>query len=350
MEILNSEFKIKLKNNIIFFLAYSLLFIFVYKTFAYIAPFFIGLVIALIINPISQKLKDKFHINKGISTLILSFVGVAIAIAIATMIVMSATKQITIFLNHIDTNYNDINNMIGALINQASDYLENFKEISYLRLDEIIGKYSSNLIEVLKGFLGNIINFASSIPYIVMLIVTLFISTYFIAKDLDKIEDWFYCIFTSNTKLKVRNVKREIRMSILGYIRAYTILIGLTFLVIWGSFSFLGVPYGLVLGIIGGFLDLVPFLGIVVIFVPVIVYNLIIENYFVAISISIVFFSLSLVRQILEPKLVSANIGLNPLSTVIAIFIGVQVKGIIGIIFCLGLVAMHDIFKKVDIL
>ena len=97
-------------------------------------------------------------------------------------------------------------------------------------------------------------------------------------------------------------------------------------------------------------LDLVPFLGIVVIFVPIIVYNLIIENYFVSISISIVFLGLSVVRQILEPKLVSAHIGLNPLSTVIAIFIGVQVKGIIGIIFCLGLVAMHDILKKVEIL
>ncbi|MGL5329627.1 MAG: sporulation integral membrane protein YtvI [Peptostreptococcaceae bacterium] len=348
--ILNEKFKIKLKNNIMFFIMYSLLFVFVYKTFNYIAPFFIGLVIALIINPISQKLKNKFNINKGISTLILSFVGVAIAILIAILMIISATKQITIFLNHIDANYNDINNMINTLINQASNYLSNFEEIYNFKIEQVISNYSANLIDIAKGLLSNIIDFASSIPYIVMLIVTLFISTYFIAKDLDKIEDWFYGIFTNNIKYKVKSVKKEIRMSILGYIRAYTILIGMTFLVIWISFSIFGVPYGLLLGIVGGLLDLIPFLGIVVIFVPVIVYNLIIENYFTAISISVVFFALSLIRQIIEPKLVSANIGLNPLSTVIAIFIGVQVKGLIGIIFCLGLVAMHDIFKKVDIL
>ena len=64
---------------------------------------------------------------------------------------------------------------------------------------------------------------------------------------------------------------------------------------------------------------------------------------------TVIFFVLSLIREILEPKLVSVNVGLNPLATLAAIFIGIQVKGIIGVIFCLGLVCMHDILKKVDI-
>ena len=350
MEVLNRYFLKKLKSNAIFFIIYSLCFIFIYKTFPYIAPFFIGLVIALIINPISQKLKDKLHINKGISTLVLSFVGVAIAIGITTILVMSGTRQLITFLNHIDANYNDINNMVSALINQASEYLESFMEISNFNLEEVIGKYSSELVNIAKSFLSNIINFASSIPYIIILIITLFISTYFIAKDIDKIEYWFYDMFTDSARVKVKNIKKEIRFSILGYIKAYAILMSITFLVIWGSFSIFGVPYGFIFGIIGGLLDLIPFLGIVVIFVPIIIYNLIVDNYFVAISISIVFFVLSIIRQILEPKLVSTHIGLNPLATVIAIFVGIQIKGIIGIIFCLGLVAMHDILKKVEIL
>ncbi len=110
------------------------------------------------------------------------------------------------------------------------------------------------------------------------------------------------------------------------------------------------VPYGLPLGIIGALLDLIPFLGIIVIFVPVIIYYFVIENYFVAIGIAVVFIGLSILRQILEPKLVSANVGISPLLTIAAIFIGIQVGGILGIIFCLGLLVMHDILKRVDIL
>ena len=81
-----------------------------------------------------------------------------------------------------------------------------------------------------------------------------------------------------------------------------------------------------------------------------IIYYFIIENYFVSIGISIVFIALSIIRQILEPRLVAANVGISPLSTIIAIFVGIQVAGMLGIIFCLGLLVMHDILKKVDIL
>lgn len=350
MAIFNREFKESLKLNIIFFIIYTLSFIFIQKTFPYIAPFFIGFIIALIINPISQRLERKLHINKGISTLLLSFLGVSIAIFIAIIIITYGTKELIGFLNHIDTNYNNINNMIYTIISQFSIYFENIKDIANFDFEDLISKYSLELLNICKNILGNIINLATSIPYLTILIITLLISTYFISKDLDKIEYKFYSIFTNTARLKVKNIKREVTLSIIGYVKAYTILMSITFLFIWFSFSLFGVRYSFILGIIGGLLDLIPFLGIVVIFVPIIVYNLIIENYFISISISIVFLILSIIRQILEPKLVSANIGINPLATVIAIFIGLQVNGIIGIVFCLGLVIMHDILKKVEIL
>ena len=175
------------------------------------------------------------------------------------------------------------------------------------------------------------------------------VATLPIAKDLDKIENSFYNMFTVDVRKKVKNVKKEAGLSLVGYIRAYTILMAITFFAIWGSFALFGLKYGLIVGFVGALMDLIPFLGIITIYLPVIVYYFLIKNYFIAISMTVIFFVLSLIREILEPKLVSVNVGLNPLATLAAIFIGIQVKGIIGVIFCLGLVCMHDILKKVDI-
>lgn len=350
MSLLDSKFKVKAKNNIIFFIIYTLTFFLMYKTFPYIAPFIIGGLIAIFINPISQKLKDKLGIDKGISTIILSFMGVILVISIGTMITLSISRSLMDFVNNLSTSHSEINNYLVDLINKANIYIEQFQEILNFNIEEVINKYSVQMMDLAKGLLTSIINLATSIPYIVLFTITLFISTYFIAKDIDKLENNFYNIFTDNSKRKVKNIKREIILSIIGYIKAYTILITITFLVIWASFSLFGVPYSFVLGIIGGLLDLVPFLGIVVIFIPVIVYYFIAKNYFVSVSIIIVFIALSLLRQILEPKLVSVNIGINPLASVAAIFIGIQIAGLLGIIFCLGLVAMHKILNKVDIL
>lgn len=350
MSVLDSKFKIKAKRNSIFFITYSACFLLLYKAFPYIAPFIIGGIIAILINPISQKLKDKLRIDKGISTIILSFIGVVLVIAGGTMLILYISRSLMDFMNKFSTSHSEINNYIINMVNKANIYIEQFQEISNFNAEEVINKYSIQMMDLAKDLLSSIINLATSIPYIVLFTITLFISTYFIAKDIDKMENSFYDIFTDTTKRKVKNIKREIMLSIIGYIKAYTILISITFLGIWGAFSLFGVPYGFVLGIIGGLLDLVPFLGIVVIFVPVIIYYFLAENYFVSISIIIVFIVLSLIRQILEPKLVSVNIGINPLATVAAIFIGIQIKGLLGIIFCLGLVAMHKILNKVDIL
>ncbi len=353
MSVINKSFLHKLKNNIIFFIIYSLLFLVLIKTFGYIAPFFIGGLLAFIINPISRKLEKKLKINKGISTLFLSILGVGLVIFLASFLVVKASHQLVNFLDSIDSNsYSYLGKMINDWINNLGkyvDYIENLSSNS-LNIQKIVSNYGKNIADIAKSVLSQIISLATSLPTLILIIITLFMSTYFIAKDFDKIEYGFLNIFTDDTKVKVRRVKNEIMYSIKGYVKAYTILMSITFLVIWLSFSIFDIPYGLPLGIIGALLDLIPFLGIVVIFIPVIVYYFIIKNYIVSIGIAVVFIVLSILRQILEPRLVAANVGINPLLTIMAIFIGIQVAGLVGIIFCLGLVVMHDILKKVDIL
>lgn len=69
---------------------------------------FLGAIIALMINPISQKLENKFRINKGISTLVLSFLAVAIVSTVTTIIVINSMKELMGFLNNISANPEDI--------------------------------------------------------------------------------------------------------------------------------------------------------------------------------------------------------------------------------------------------
>lgn len=353
MAVLNKSFIHKLKNNLIFFIIYSLLFLFICKTFGYIAPFFIGGLLAFIINPISQKLEKKLKINKGISTLFLSILGVAFVIFLASWLVFKGSQELVVFLNNIDSNsYTYLNDVINNWMNNLTNYIDYIEGLSNnsINVHELVSKYGENLASLAKSLLSKTIDIATSIPTIMLIILTLFMSTYFIAKDFDKIGDSFLSVFTDETRIKVRRIKTGVVSSIKGYVKAYAILMSMTFIVIWLSFSLFKIPYGLPLGIIGALLDLIPFLGIIVIFVPVIVYYFIMDNYFVSIGITIVFILLSIARQILEPKLVAENVGISPLLTIAAIFIGIQVKGFIGILFFLGLLVMHSILQKVDIL
>ncbi len=348
MSVLTREYIKTFKNNLIFIISYTLIFILIYKTFKYISPFFIGAVIALLINPISNKLKKKFNIDKGVSTIVLSFIAVILFISLVAAMVITSIDNILAFINNF--NYEQINEVISKLNININTYLQQLKNIPSIDVQGLFDTYSSNLLQISKNMLQEIIELFSSIPYIAIFTMTLFMATYFIAKDIDRLEYKFYNIFTEPTKTKVKNVKSEIIKSTLGYIRAYTILMGITFLITWLTLRFFKVQYAFVLGGVAGILDLIPFLGIVVIYLPIIIYYFIINEKILAIILSIIFLLLSILRQILEPKLVSTNIGISPLSTLAAIFIGVQAKGVIGIVFFLGFITMHKILKKVSIL
>ena len=191
MSVLNKSFSHKLKDNIIFFVVYSVLFLFIVKTFGYIAPFFIGGLLAFIINPISRKLERKFKINKVFSTLFLSLLGVALVIFLATFGLIKGSQQLVRFLNNIDSNsYSYLGNMINNWVNEISKYMGYFQDSSgsSFNIRELISNYGQNLADIAKAMLAKIIDLATSLPTIILIIITLFMSTYFIAKDFDKID------------------------------------------------------------------------------------------------------------------------------------------------------------------
>lgn len=349
MKVLESDFLNKLKGNAIFIVAYTLVFLFIYKAFPFIAPFFIGTLIAFMIKPISQKLFNKFKINKGLSTLFLSFLAVGIVITLTTMGITSVTKHLVMFIND-TSNGTYIAGLFNDIAAKANTLISQINSMANIDIQQLTSKFSGNLVNMSKGLLASTINLATSIPYILMFTITLFVSTYFIAKDLDKFEASFYNMFTMDVRTKVLSVRNEIGSSIFGYIKAYAILMSITAASIFISFLIFGLPYAFVVGIVGALMDLIPFLGIISIYLPIIIYHLFIKNYFVAIGMTIVFLLISVLRQVLEPKLISANIGLSPLASIAAIFIGIQLNGIIGILFCFGFVIMHNILKKVGIL
>ncbi|MDR1773967.1 MAG: sporulation integral membrane protein YtvI [Clostridioides sp.] len=349
MEILEKSFVKKFIRNIIFAIVYTVIFIGIFLSLKYTAPFFLGIIIAFMIKPISTKLYNKFHINKGYSTLILSFLTVALVLTLTTIVGIKLTRQLIEMMNN-PQNESYIYGIVEVIADKANMIIDYFGNSADFDMSQLTSKLPSYFLSISKNMLSSLISLASSIPYVLMFNVTLFVSTYFIAKDLDKIEASFYNMFTHHIKAKVFRVKKEIGMSIFGYIRAYAILMTITAFFITVSFYIFNIPYGITFGVIGALLDLIPFLGIISIYLPIVVYYFIIDNFVVAIGMTIMFFIISIIRQIIEPKLISENIGINPLASMAAIFIGIQLKGAIGIIFCFGFVCMYNILKKVNIL
>jgi len=107
------------------------------------------------------------------------------------------------------------------------------------------------------------------------------------------------------------------------FITAAIVIIGLLIML---------VEYAITIGLLTGLVDLLPYLGTGTVFIPWIVYLFFKGNYSMVIGLSILYAVVLIFRQIIEPKVVAESVGLDPLLTLVALFVGLQLFGFLGLI------------------
>jgi sporulation integral membrane protein YtvI len=194
----------------------------------------------------------------------------------------------------------------------------------------------NNLIKVLepatvatKDFA---IDFATSLPSILVFIIVLFISAYFMSSDKQKISNFLVKQLPTEWIARIIDIKRDLLLALLGYIRAQLILMSFTFVEVSIGLLIIGVDYAILLALLISIIDALPILGTGTVLIPWAIVLMVSGNLPRALSLVILYGIVLLVRQLLEPKIVGGQIGLYPLVTLMSMYVGLQIFGIIGMI------------------
>lgn len=129
--------------------------------------------------------------------------------------------------------------------------------------------------------------------------------------------------YRSNLKKTFSNLKDMVTIElILVLFNTLEIFIGLKILNIREAF---------LLALLCGILDLLPYVGTIIVFIPLIIYNIILKEYFIVIGLVSLYVLILIVREILESKFIGNKLNLHPLIVLISIYVGMKLFGIIGI-------------------
>ncbi|MFL0248541.1 sporulation integral membrane protein YtvI [Candidatus Clostridium stratigraminis] len=347
------KFLEKIDRLLIFVVIYTAVFLIFFKTLPYILPFVLAFIFSLILQKPTKYLIAKLKLKNVLASIITTFFFFAIILSILSLIMTSLiseliqlgrntqqyfidTSSLTNILNYIKDYYNRLD---PSLVNGIQSYLTSF-----------IAKISSILTSLVSGTVTWLLNLIASIPSIIMVILFTFLSTYFFTKELSsaktKVKE--FIPFASSDKLL--SVFKEGKKMLGNYLISYSIIIFITFIETLIGFLFFKVKYALLLSIICAIADILPILGIGIIYLPVAVIYYFSNQYVIAIGILILYILVSIIRQIIEPKIVSSSLGIHPVPILAAIFIGLKINGIAGMFFFIFLVVFYTIFKKVNVL
>ncbi|MBQ4644229.1 MAG: sporulation integral membrane protein YtvI [Clostridia bacterium] len=215
-----------------------------------------------------------------------------------------------------------INEKINALLNSNSDTPASSPDFDF---------------SILSTPLLGIWNTAKQIPTTLVSIVVAIVACCFMTADFDSLRNFVLGFFKPETQNKIVRAKRLLFPSLGKMVKAYAIIITITFCELSLGLSLLKLlniyesGYIFVISALTAIIDIVPVLGTGTVLIPWAIYNFISGNYSLAIGLLVIYACITVIRQVIEPKLVATQLGLPAFLTIVSMFIGSQIFGVIGI-------------------
>lgn len=314
------------------------------KIMMFLFPFVIAYIIYYITRPIQRLLTDKFKIKYKLANILaISFFYVIVS-SIFITIIYFLILQLYFSIKPLTDVFDKIQINMDSLFDTLKNILPIFIFNVILKLKNSVISYIITLGTSSLTFLKVIISkFPVYIVYTVITILASFLMS----------ENKVYMSEVLNEQLpkvwidKMIMIKEQVINMLFGYFRAQAIIILICFLemnillYIINKFVF-QFNYVLLAAFIIAFVDALPILGAGAILVPAAIISFSFSNVSLAIALIITYVIATISRQTLEPKLISSNIGANPLLTLISMYAGFKLIGVFG--FIIGPIVML-IFK-----
>ncbi len=322
-----------------------------FKLALFYVPFLIGFIISLLIEPIIKMISRGTKLTRRTSAIIVLLCIFTILITLIVWGTVSLISESADLLQSLNIYIEKIYDQIQKYINSIEfDKLEIPKQVISI-IETSANNFLDFVTKWVSGLLTSILQGITSLPVIGIYIVITILSTYFICADrlfiLDQFEHHFPKLWVRKFGIHLKKL-----ISTLGsYLKAEATLILISFIeVLIGLCIFkwigLNVEYPLLAALGIGFVDALPILGSGTVMIPWAIISAVNGDLKLGIAIFILYVILLVVHQLLEPKIVSNNLGIHPIFTLIAMYTGFKISGIIGLfIGPIVLIILQNVFE-----
>lgn len=327
----------KIAIDLILTIVIVLLLIFVApKLIAFFLPFVIGYVIALIANPLVKFLEKRLKIVRKHGSAIVIIVVLALIIGALYLIISVLVRESISFITDLPNLYENLNLQIKEVQNNLQGVYKAFPLGIQKFIDNLgdnIGSYVNVFVQKMElptiSDAGLLVKNAAE--FLFMMIITI-MSAYFFVAERERMSLQLKKILPETWGDKVKMISDNFKLAFGGYLKAqFKIMLVIT-IILFAGFEVINVGYAILLALGIAFLDFLPFFGTGAVLWPWAVVELVSGNYFRTVVLLIIYLICQIVRQILQPKLVGDSIGISPLETLIFMYVGYKVKGLLGII------------------
>lgn len=301
-----------------------------------IMPFIIAFLISWALQRPIRFLSEKLRVHKKILAIflvLLFYCTIGLLIALLIIKSFSAVGELIASLPALYEAH--INPLIGKIYDSLESSFIRLDPELMNALDTLIQDSAASIGEIISGLsmtvAGAVSGAASSLPGFLIRLLLMVISTFFISMDYDRLMGFILRQFNDRTQELFFQIKKYIIGTLFVCIRSYALIMSITFVELSIGLHILRVENAFLIALLIAVFDILPVLGTGGIMIPWAIITFLLGNYSLAIGLAVLYVVITIIRNILEPKIVGGNIGLHPVVTLISLFVGAQLFGIVGL-------------------
>ncbi|WP_186577579.1 sporulation integral membrane protein YtvI [Aquibacillus kalidii] len=297
-------------------------------------PLLLAFFTALFLNPSIRWLQFRFKFSRKIAVTIIFLAFLVIISIIGTYFVTRAVTHVVNFSQNAPTYIVQMNEQVleweSDLANVSEDLPKEF-------IDKVKAGYNESINSLVEG-LNDKLNFnriteaVSKVPQYLVSFLVYLIALFMFMLELPLLKTKTYQHLTVETAEKVRFMNARLAYVVLGFLKAQFLVSIIIFIVSLIGLLIIAPEYAVIMSFIIWIIDFIPIIGSIVILGPWSLYMFITGDVRTGTELAILAVILLAIRRTVEPKVMGKHIGLSPLATLIAMYLGLQLIGILGFI------------------
>lgn len=321
--------------NVFFVATIAVLGYFVIKyLFAWMFPFVLGLLVAISLQRPVDFLAKKTPVPRTFWAIFLVLVVVLILLILAIVAGQRLYVELMSFLKFLPTYAESISTLFADLSDRLSEFLTGMPDSLQKSIEDMPANLLNSFASSMSGWLTRIVNaVVQGGPAFIVTLVMSVVACCFVTKDYYLITGFLRRQLSPRQSDVVSESKTVFVSSILKMVRGYLLLMLITFVELAIGFSVLRVNYAIVVALLVSVVDVLPVLGTGTVLIPWSIISFLMGHYWQGLGLAVLYVAVLIIRNILEPRIIGKQVGLPPVVTLMAMYLGLQLFGLVGIFF-----------------
>lgn len=306
-------------------------------------PFVFAALISFLVSPVARKISEKTKIPRKICAAVILIIVFSVVSVLLYLAVSRLVTELGNLLFRLSENPEVIEETIGGIVDRLTGHGSHFSFLQKIFDSDALADLGIDIGEAARSALMSMLSALSAelpsaavavikeVPSALLFLIVLLIAAFYFSADSEGIGRGLSQILPEKWQKKLPGLAEKVKKTFVGYIKAYFLIMVITFCEMLLGLTILGVDYAFIMAIVISVVDILPILGTGTVLVPWALFAFLTSNTPLGVGLLILYAVTLVVRQLAEPKIVGGAIGVHPLATLASVYLGLRFLGFIGI-------------------